>query len=76
MFCRIYRSIVLSSSLAVAVLALTPQLAAASQGEDRGARAEHAVAGEVKKVDRDAKTIVIHTADGIDDTVKFTERHR
>jgi hypothetical protein len=74
MFCHMHRSVVLSSSLALAGLVMIPQLAAASQAEGRTARAEHAIAGEVKRVDHAAKTIVIHTADGIDDTVKFTER--
>jgi hypothetical protein len=39
-----------------------------------GAKAEHAVAGEVKKVDEAAKTMVVKTADGAEETVKFTEK--
>jgi hypothetical protein len=35
--------------------------------------AEHAVAGEVRKVDHAAKTVVFHTADGGDETVGLSE---
>jgi hypothetical protein len=53
---------------------MAPQLAEASQGQGRTVRAEHAVAGEIRKVDHATKTLVIHTTDGIDETVKFTEQ--
>jgi len=74
MFERARRFLALSSSVALAGLVMAAQLAGASQTQGHMARADHAVAGEVKKVDHAAKTIVIHTADGIDETIKFTER--
>lgn len=64
----------LASSVALAGLVALPQLAEAPRAQDRTARAEHAVAGEIRKVDHDAKTIVIHTTDGADETVKVTDR--
>jgi Cu/Ag efflux protein CusF len=70
---RIHRALGLASSLALAAVVVAP-LAEASQAQGRAARAEHAVAGEVKKVDQAAQTLVLHTADGIDETVKFTGR--
>jgi Cu/Ag efflux protein CusF len=70
---RIRRALALASSLALAGVVVAP-LAEASQAQGRSARAVHAVAGEVKKVDHAAKTLVLHTADGIDETVTFTGR--
>jgi hypothetical protein len=35
---------------------------------------EHAVVGSVRKVDRGAKTITVKTADGSEETLKYTER--
>jgi hypothetical protein len=52
---------------------LAPEAARASQAEDRLTPAEHAVAGEVRKVDHAAKTVVFHTADGGDETVGLSE---
>jgi hypothetical protein len=74
MFDRIRRSLVLASSLAVAGVVVAPQLTEAFQSPDRAARAEHAVAGELKKIDRATQTVVVHTADGVDETFKFSER--
>ena len=48
------------------------QIARASRADSRLIRAEDAVAGEVRKVDHAAKTVVIHTADG-DETVGLSE---
>src|ERR1700674_5260263 len=70
---QIRRALALASSLALAGAVVAP-LAEASQAQGRAARAQHAVAGEVKKVDHAAKTLVLHTADGIDETIKFTRR--
>jgi hypothetical protein len=72
MFNRIHRVLALASSLALCGIVVVPQLADASQSQGRAARAEHAVAGEIRSLDQAAKTVVIHTADGVDDTVKFT----
>ncbi len=71
---RVCRSLALGVSLALAGLPVTAQFAEASQAQSRAAHAEHAVAGEIRKFDAGAKTLLIHTADGIDETVKFTER--
>jgi arginine repressor len=49
------------------------QMARASQADSRVIRAEHAVAGEVRKVDYAAKTVVLHTADGGAETVEISE---
>ena len=49
------------------------QIARASQADSRVIRAEHAVAGEVRKVDHAAKTVILRTADGGDETVEFSE---
>ena len=49
------------------------QIARASQADSRVIRAEHAVAGEVRKVDHAAKTVILRTADGGDETVGFSE---
>ncbi|MGH9254413.1 MAG: hypothetical protein ACRD3C_07570 [Vicinamibacterales bacterium] len=58
-------------ALADAVMGLT--IAEASQPQSHAARAEHAVAGEVKRVDLAAKILVMRTADGAEETVKFIE---
>jgi hypothetical protein len=50
------------------------QARAASHAATKPADVERAIAGEVKKVDHDARTIVIHTAAGIDETIRFTDR--
>jgi arginine repressor len=71
---RILRSIALASSFTLAGVIAGPQSAWASQAQSRPSRAEHAIAGEIRKVDHGAKTLVIHTADGVDETVKFTGR--
>ena len=49
------------------------QMARAWQADSRVIRAEHAVAGEVQKLDHAAKTVVLHTADGGNETVGFSE---
>ena len=49
------------------------QIARASRADSRLIRAEDAVAGEVRKVDHAARTVVIHTADGGDETVGLRE---
>jgi hypothetical protein len=49
------------------------QIACASRADSRLIRAEDAVAGEVRKVDHAAKTVVIHTADRGDETVGLSE---
>jgi Cu/Ag efflux protein CusF len=69
----IYRALALASNLALAGAVVAP-LAEASQAQGRAVRAQHAVAGEVKKIDHAAKTLALHTADGIDETIKFTGR--
>jgi arginine repressor len=74
MFNRIRCSLTLASSLLLAGVVVAPQLAQASQAQSRTARAEHAVAGKVTKVDHAARTVVIHTTDGVDETIRFTER--
>ena len=72
---RICRALALASSLALAGAVVAP-LAEASQAQGHAVRTEHAVAGDVKKVDHATKTLVLHTADGIDGTIKFTDQHR
>lgn len=74
MFDQIRCSLTLASSLLLACVVVAPQLAEASQAQSRTARAEHAVAGKVTKVDHAARTLVIHTTDGVDETIRFTER--
>ena len=48
-------------------------IAEASQAQSHAGRAEHAVAGELKRVDLAAMILVIHIADGTEETVKFVE---
>ena len=60
------------SVLAIAALAIARDASAIEQ--HRNHRVEHAVAGELAKVDRGAKTIAIKTADGVEETLKFTGR--
>ena len=59
--------------LVLASLLPGSQIARASRDDTRETRAEHAVAGEVRKVDHAAKTVVIHTAEGGHETVAFSE---
>jgi arginine repressor len=59
--------------LVLASLLPGSQMARASQADSRLIRAEHAVAGEVRKVDHAAKTVVLHTADGGHETVGISE---
>ena len=47
------------------------QIVFASRADSRVGCAEHAVAGEVRKVDHAGKTVVHHTVDGGDETVGF-----
>lgn len=63
-------SILLASMIAVFGFSVATVQAAPSRS--RPARAEHAVAGEIRKVDHAAHVLVIRTADGVDETVKFT----
>ena len=51
---------------------LSPEAAHASQADAQPTRAEHAVAGAVRKVDHATKTVVIKTADGVDETATYT----
>ena len=69
---RIRPAVALGLSLAITAAMMGPQRAQASQAQGRSARVEHAVAGEVRKVDPAAQTVVIHTAEGVDETFKFT----
>lgn len=69
---RIRRAVALGLSLAITVAIMVPQRGEASQTQGRSARVEHAVAGEIRKVDHAAKTVVIRTADGVDETFTFT----
>jgi Cu/Ag efflux protein CusF len=68
----------LASSAIIAAIFLTAPLttatAAAAPAQGAARRTEHAITGEVKRVDHQTKTLVIHTADGVDETMKFTER--
>ncbi len=59
--------------LAIANLTFV-QGAAAIKTQSRTHRAEHVLAGELKKVERDTKTIVVKTADGTEEAVKYTDR--
>ena len=45
-----------------------------SQAPASPARVEHAIAGEIEKVDHASRTILIRTADGVEETVKVTDR--
>ncbi len=64
--------------LCIGVLALAnftfPQDAAAVKPQSRIHRAEHVLAGELKSVDKDTKTVVVKTADGVEEAVKYTDR--
>ena len=68
---RIRPAVALGLSLAITAI-MVPQRGEASQTQGRSARVEHALAGEVRKVDQAAKTVVIRTADGVDETFTFT----
>jgi hypothetical protein len=59
--------------LVLASLLPGSQIARASQADSRLIRADHAVAGQVRKVDYAAKTVVLHTADGGNATVEVGE---
>ena len=74
MFNQIRRSLVLVAGMALAGLVVAPQPAAASQAPGRASRAEHAIAGGMRKVDHTAQTVAIRTADGAEKTVTFTGR--
>ncbi|MCZ2153128.1 MAG: hypothetical protein LC114_04380 [Bryobacterales bacterium] len=50
------------------------QGAAIQKPQSRLHRVEHSLAGELKKVDKDTKTIVVKTADGTEEAVKYTDR--
>lgn len=68
---------ILATALLTSVLALPAgarAAQAAAPAQSRGQHAEHAVAGVVKKIDHGAKVMVIGTADGVEESVKFTER--
>ena len=59
--------------LVLASLLPGSQIARASRADSGLTGGEHAVAGEVRKVDHAAKTVVLHTADGGDETVALSE---
>jgi arginine repressor len=61
------------TALACITFAHTASVAIAqtSQHPSHAARAEHAVAGELKNIDHGAKILVIRTADGTEETFKF-----
>jgi hypothetical protein len=59
--------------LVLASLSPRSQIARASRGDSRSIRAEHALAGEVQEVDHAANTVVVHTADGGEETVALSE---
>ena len=59
--------------LVLASLLPGSQISRASRADSGLTGAEHAVAGEVRKVDHAAKTVVLHTADGGDETVGLSE---
>jgi arginine repressor len=64
-----------SAAYLLVLVSLLPgsRIARASQADSSLTGAEHAVAGEVRKVDYAAKTVVLHTADGGDETVGLSE---
>jgi hypothetical protein len=70
MFDRIRSSIALASSLAIAVIAV-PRYGEASQTQGRTTQVEHAIAGELRKVDYAAKTLVVRATNGVDEAFKF-----
>jgi hypothetical protein len=59
--------------LVLASLLPGSQTAGASRDDSRLTRAEHAVAAEVRKIDHATKTVALHTADGGNETARFTE---
>lgn len=59
--------------LVLATLLPGSQIARASRADSRSTRADHVVVGEVRKVDYAAKTVVLHTADGGNETVEIAE---
>jgi arginine repressor len=59
--------------LVLASLLPGSQTARASRDDSRLPRAEHAVAAEVRKIDHAAKTVALHTAEGGNETARFTE---
>ena len=69
---RFRRSEALALGLAITATVMIPQRGEPSQTPGPTARVEHAVAGEVRRVDHAAKTVVIRTADGVDETFRFT----
>ena len=62
----------LRNSFALALCMALTLLAAAVAEEGP----KHAIAGELKKVDRDGKKIVIKTADGTEEAVSYTQARR
>jgi arginine repressor len=74
MFKRRQQILMLGGVLSVCGISLVPQLAEAAAQRGATERAEHAIAGEIKKVDHSAKTLLIRTAEGTEETVKYTER--
>jgi hypothetical protein len=57
---------VLATALA-ALVGITPVFAA-------GGKVEHALVGSIEKVDKESKTMVVKTADGTEETLRWTER--
>jgi len=62
-----------ASLLVLAGLLPGSQIARASQADSRAIHADHAVAGELRRVDYNAKRVLIHTADGANQTVEICE---
>ncbi len=59
--------------LVLASLSPRSQVDQAPLSEGQSIRAEHPLAGEVRAVDDAAKTVVVHTADGADETAAVSE---
>ncbi len=76
MFRRTHMSLVLVLVFNAAVVsaAMAAQPAKTSPMKTRAAHVEHAIAGEITKIDHAAKTMIIHTADGVDETFRLTDQ--
>lgn len=73
MITKSHLAVLVSLALPFSGFAAAGLFAQAAPAKSEPARVEHAVAGEVKKVDHAAKTVVVHTADGAEETLRFTE---
>lgn len=64
--------VLLALAPSAGVALVQPATPDAKQASSR--KPHHAIAGELQKIDKDGKTVVVKTADGTEEAFKFTER--